>query len=284
MEEYYNHYSSESDDEATSRARSYSVPTKNGGDAGSSSVTANGNGYASSSSAVAAPVLACRICGKEFTSTKAVCGHMKVHALESQWRQEQGNMKTKEKEVKRFAAVERGWGFTGKRGFPRSRCRAVPLNALLNAEPESSTAIVAAEPKLVLCLPCARRHQQKPIFPARTAARSRYTMMPWPLWWHQEPIHPPKLSSTNNKLRHCLRRTKPYPSTSSAPRHRPQERRTRTGTRAASAARGSRRTRRSAAKLPATRTGGSRPRERTYRPTCHAAAAPISRTCAGYAL
>ncbi|TVU01718.1 hypothetical protein EJB05_52817, partial [Eragrostis curvula] len=74
-EEYYNHYSSESDDEPTSRARSHSVPTNNGGDAGSSSVAANGNGYSSSSSAAAVPVLACRVCGKEFTSTKAVCGH-----------------------------------------------------------------------------------------------------------------------------------------------------------------------------------------------------------------
>ncbi|TVU35719.1 hypothetical protein EJB05_17621, partial [Eragrostis curvula] len=172
-EEYYNRYSSsESDDEATSKACSYSVPTKNVG-ASSSSVAANDDGYASSSSAVAAPVLACRICGKEFTSTKAVCGHMKVHALEAQWRQEQGYGKTKEKKVKRIAAVERGWGFTGKRGFPRSRCRAVSLNALLNAEPESSiTAVVAAEPKLVLD-PTPLAYAASNLSPVRAAALAK---------------------------------------------------------------------------------------------------------------
>jgi rubredoxin len=158
--EYYNRYSSsESDDEATSKAYYSCYFPTNPGDAScsSSSAAANNGGYArssvaapsnananaSSSSNAAAPVLACRVCGKEFTSSKAVCGHMKVHAQEHLV-VEQGN--GKEKEAKRVVAVARGWGSTGKRGCSGSKTRDVSPSS----ETGNSMAIVIGESKVVL--------------------------------------------------------------------------------------------------------------------------------------
>ncbi|GJM93686.1 hypothetical protein PR202_ga10268 [Eleusine coracana subsp. coracana] len=161
-EEYYNHYSSsesDDDDEATSKTRWYLVATRTGEASCSSSVAAaddddNGRYYdAIKPSAFAPPaaLLACRVCGKEFTSSKAVCGHMKVHVLERQQEQGKNNGKeqAKEKEVKRAVSPAMGWGGTGKRGC--SGARSSSRSASPDSEPETSMPVVAAEPnKLVL--------------------------------------------------------------------------------------------------------------------------------------
>ncbi|KAK3161455.1 hypothetical protein QOZ80_1BG0077320 [Eleusine coracana subsp. coracana] len=76
--------------------------------------------YYGSSAAAAAPVFPCRMCGKEFGSEKAVCGHMKVHALEALngGSNYKGNGISKEKKArkKRKVEVAAAWGVTGRRG------------------------------------------------------------------------------------------------------------------------------------------------------------------------
>ncbi|CAO1948125.1 unnamed protein product [Urochloa humidicola] len=135
-------------DDATSR---YSVAASHGAGAAVASYVAaasrsNGGGCkASSSKAAAMLMLACPICGKEFRSQKAVCGHMKVHQRvavgSSVSQQEQGIGKGKG--IKRdVAAVVGTWGGTGKRGCSGLGGRAA-------AESDQSMAIVVAEPQIV---------------------------------------------------------------------------------------------------------------------------------------
>ncbi|KAL6615724.1 hypothetical protein ACP70R_037994 [Stipagrostis hirtigluma subsp. patula] len=92
--------------------------------------------------AAALPLEACRICGKEFISRMAVCGHMKVHAVEK------GN--GKEKAVEINVAVKKGWGVTGRRGCSGSGSRGASPDAEAEAEADHSMAIVIAEPGVVL--------------------------------------------------------------------------------------------------------------------------------------
>jgi len=155
-DDYYNnhnYYSSSDTDETTSDcncARSV-VPANYGGAAGPSSAAAaaNNNGNtASSSPVVAAPaaVLSCPVCGKEFRSRKAVCGHMKVHQQGTIGRRHEQQGIGKDKGIKRNAAVTGGWGGTGKRGC--SGCWSKPASP--NDQLDQSMAIVVANPKTVL--------------------------------------------------------------------------------------------------------------------------------------
>ncbi|GJN18189.1 hypothetical protein PR202_gb05324 [Eleusine coracana subsp. coracana] len=151
-EEYYNHYSSsesDDDDEATSKTRWYLVATRTG-EASCPSSVVDGRYYG-------AIKPSCRVCGKEFTSSKAVCGHMKVHALERQ--QEQGkNNGNKEQQVKEVVnkrttvSLAMGWGGTGKRGCSGARSSSSSRSASPDSsEPENAMPVVADEgPKLVL--------------------------------------------------------------------------------------------------------------------------------------
>ncbi|CAL4962298.1 unnamed protein product [Urochloa decumbens] len=143
-------------DDATSP---YSVPfaaSHGSGAAGASSVAAassNGGCKASSSSkAAAVPMLACPVCGKEFRSQKAVCGHMKVHqrvAVGSSHSQEQGIGKGKG--IKRDAAAVVGsWGGTGKRGCSGLGGGRTAATSNSAESDDQSMAIVVAEPQIVL--------------------------------------------------------------------------------------------------------------------------------------
>ncbi|KAG2590556.1 hypothetical protein PVAP13_5NG409640 [Panicum virgatum] len=147
-EEYYNRHScssSDSDETISDSNAACSVPASYGEATTSpSSVAANSNGAgASASSPVAArAALACPFCGKEFRSQKAVCGHMKVHAIGAH-----GQGIRKGKGIKRDVAVVASWGGTGKRGCSGLASRTAPST---NAESDQSMAIVVAEPKIVL--------------------------------------------------------------------------------------------------------------------------------------
>ena len=156
-DDYYNnhHYYSSSDtDETTSDcnyARSVVLPLSYA----AAAAAANNNGNAASSSpVVAAPapaVLACPVCGKEFRSRKAVCGHMKVHqqgtSTSTIGRRHEQQGVGKHKEMKRNAAVAAGWGGTGRRGCSGCWSKPASPNA---AQSDQSMAIVVANPKAVL--------------------------------------------------------------------------------------------------------------------------------------
>ncbi|PVH38298.1 hypothetical protein PAHAL_5G222300 [Panicum hallii] len=142
-EEYYNRHScssSDSDETISDSNAACSVPPKYGEDTSPCSVAANSAG--SSSPVAARAALACPVCGKEFRSQKAVCGHMKVHAIGTH---EQGIGEGKG--IKRDVASLASWGGTGKRGCSGLGGRAA---ASTNAESYQSVAIVVAEPKIVL--------------------------------------------------------------------------------------------------------------------------------------
>ncbi|KAF8675840.1 hypothetical protein HU200_047331 [Digitaria exilis] len=137
-------------DDATSPPPPVAAANSNGGNAISSYpvVSANNNGGNASSSTVAAAAaaaLACPICGKEFRSQKAVCGHMKVH------QQHAFVGSQKDKGIKRaVVAVVGAWGGSGKRGcfgLGSKQQAASPNNG---AGPDQSMAIVVAEPQIVL--------------------------------------------------------------------------------------------------------------------------------------
>ncbi|TVU35717.1 hypothetical protein EJB05_17619, partial [Eragrostis curvula] len=147
-------------------ARAYSVLANHYGGARTSLTAANHYGRASASSALAnmsfaaAPMRACRVCGKEFSSEKAVCGHMKVHAQEAlhgggKEQQQQGNGGKDKKKVKKeriVAVAAGGWGVTGRRGCSGSSGTSMDIivKATPNAEPgHHSMDIVPAEPKIV---------------------------------------------------------------------------------------------------------------------------------------
>ncbi|CAO1945376.1 unnamed protein product [Urochloa humidicola] len=152
-EEYYNGHSDSDEtvsdshaavsgsyygDDVTSR---YSVAASHSGVSAAvasyvAAASSTGGGCkASSSKAAAVLALACPVCGKEFRSQKAVCGHMKVH------QQEPGIGKGKG--IKRDVAAAVGtWGGTGKRGCSGLGGRAA-------AESDQSMAIVVAEPQIV---------------------------------------------------------------------------------------------------------------------------------------
>ncbi|RLM93417.1 hypothetical protein C2845_PM08G20830 [Panicum miliaceum] len=111
-EEYYNRHScssSDSDETISDSNAACSVPPRYGEDTSPCSVAANSAG--SSSPVAARAALACPVCGKEFRSQKAVCGHMKVHAIGTH---EQGIGEGKG--IKRDVAAVASWGGTGKRG------------------------------------------------------------------------------------------------------------------------------------------------------------------------
>nr|CAB3477807.1 unnamed protein product [Digitaria exilis] len=134
-------------DDATSPSPPVAAANSDGGNAISSSpvVSASNNGGNASSSTAAGAALACPICGKEFRSQKAVCGHMKVH----QHHAFVGSQK--DKGIKRAAvAVVGAWGGSGKRGcfgLGSKQQAASPNNG---AGPDQSMAIVVAEPQIVL--------------------------------------------------------------------------------------------------------------------------------------
>ncbi|CAL4955359.1 unnamed protein product [Urochloa decumbens] len=137
-------------DDATSP---YSVPfvaSHGSAAAASYAAAASGGCKASSSKAAAVLMLACPICGKEFRSQKAVCGHMKVHqrvAVGSSHSQEQGIGKGKG--IKRDAAAVVGrWGGTGKRGCSGLGVRAAGTPNAAESD-DQSMAIVVAEPQIV---------------------------------------------------------------------------------------------------------------------------------------
>ncbi|RLN23378.1 hypothetical protein C2845_PM07G17850 [Panicum miliaceum] len=146
-EEYYNCHgcsSSDSDETISDTNAACSVPASYGEATSPCPVAANSNGgrASASSPAAARAALACPVCGKEFRSQKAVCGHMKVHAIGTH---EQGIGKGKG--IKRDVATVASWGGTGKRGCSGLGDRAA---ASTNTESDQSMAIVVAEPKIVL--------------------------------------------------------------------------------------------------------------------------------------
>ncbi|CAO1948456.1 unnamed protein product [Urochloa humidicola] len=138
-------------DAATSR---YSVAANYHGSAAAAAASGNGGCEASSSKAAAMPMLACPVCGKEFRSQKAVCGHMKVHqrvaAIGSI--HEQGIVGKGKGIIKRGVdAVVGRWGGTGKRGCSgfgvRAAAGTTPSAAAESEQPMG--AIVVAEPQIV---------------------------------------------------------------------------------------------------------------------------------------
>ncbi|CAO1948453.1 unnamed protein product [Urochloa humidicola] len=144
-------------DDATSR---YSVAARyHGSAAAAASSYGNGGCEASSSKAAAMPMLACPVCGKEFRSQKAVCGHMKVHqrvaaiGIGSSQDREQGIVVGKGKGIikRGVDAVVGRWGGTGKRGCSgfgvRAAAGTTPSAAAESEQPMG--AIVVAEPQIV---------------------------------------------------------------------------------------------------------------------------------------
>ncbi|KAL6840062.1 hypothetical protein ACP4OV_029872 [Aristida adscensionis] len=93
-------------------------------------------------------LFACHLCGKKFSSRKAVDGHMRVHG------QQQGKEKEKEKDTKGGAhvAVAAGWAATGKRGGTGGRAvspNAEPV-AIVSAEPNAAVPVAVAITNLPL--------------------------------------------------------------------------------------------------------------------------------------
>jgi hypothetical protein len=143
------------------RARAFSAAATRFGSARPRSfAAANLYRRATASSVTGASMnFACRVCGKEFFSEKAVCGHMKIHALEvarGSGKQDKGDGKDKKAMIKKHrVAVAGGWGVTGKRGrsgLGTSMEDTVKKDSPKNAEPDHpvmDTVVPDAEPSVV---------------------------------------------------------------------------------------------------------------------------------------